>query len=109
MEQKNWINLTVSPSLYSHYAYFDLEDHLADSLFARQHVAVKYEQEFVNPINHYRLVICRVLPWHREGFLKAMSELPCKMNLLGFNDYQDFCREYLDFSENWIMGRLQTA
>ena len=47
MEQKNWINITRSPSLYCRYAYFDLEDHLADSLFERENVAVKYEQEFV--------------------------------------------------------------
>ncbi len=108
-EQKNWFNLTVSPALYCRYAYIDLEDHLAESLFERQHVSVKYEQEFVNPINSYRLVICRVLPWHREGFLKALSQLPNKMNLLGFNDYQDFCREYLDYSENWMMGKQMTA
>ena len=74
MEQKNWINITRSPSLYCRYAYFDLEDHLADSLFERENVAVKYEQEFVNPVNNYRLVICRVLPWHRDGFLKALDE-----------------------------------
>ena len=76
MEQKNWINITKSPALYCRYAYFDLQDHLADSLFARQNVTVKYEQEFVNPINPYRLVICKVLPWHREGFLHALGELP---------------------------------
>ena len=108
-EQKNWFNLTVSPSLYCRYAYIDLEDHLADSLFERENVAVKYEQEFVNPVNNYRLVICRVLPWHRDGFLKALSRLPNKMNLLGFNDYQQFCRDYLDYSENWMMGRQLTA
>ena len=108
-EQKNWFNLTVSPSLYCRYAYIDLEDHLADSLFERENVAVKYEQEFVNPVNNYRLVICRVLPWHRDGFLKALSLLPNKMNLLGFNDYQKFCREYLDYSENWMMEKRLTA
>ena len=108
-EQKNWFNLTVPPALYCRYAYIDLEDHLADSLFARQNVAVKYEQEFVNPINPYRLVICKVLPWQRDGFLKALSELPNKMNLLGFNDYQGFCRKYLDYSENWMLGKRLTA
>ena len=106
---KNWFNLTTSPSLYCRYAYFDLEDHLADSLFARQHITVKYEREFSNPINGYRLVICRVLPWHREGFLKALGELPRKMNLLGFNDYQAFCREYLDYSESWMAGQAEPA
>lgn len=108
-EQKNWFNLTASPALYCRYAYIDLEDHLAESLFERQRVSVKYEQEFVNPVNPYRLVVCRVLPWHREGFLKALSQLPNKMNLLGFNDYQDFCREYLDRSENWMLGIRMTA
>jgi len=109
MEQKNWINITKSPSLYCRYAYFDLEDHLADSLFQRQNIAVKYEQEFVNPINPYRLVICKVLPWHRDGFLQALSQLPNKMNLLGFNDYQQFCKAYLDYSENWMMEKRLTA
>ena len=109
MEQKNWCNLTVSPSLYCRYAYIDLGDHLADSLFRRQNISVKFEQEFSNKVSPYRLVICKVLPWHREGFLKALGQLPNKMNLLGFNDYQDFCREYLDDTENWLNGSLQTA
>jgi hypothetical protein len=43
------------------------------------------------------------------GFLKALGQLPDKMNLLGFNDYQDFCREYLDDTENWLTGSLRTA
>ena len=109
MEQKNWINITRSPSLHCRYDSFALEDHLADTLFERENVAVKYEQEFVNPVNNYRLVICRVLPWHRDGFLKALSLLPNKMNLLGFNDYQQFCRDYLDYSENWMMEKRLTA
>ena len=108
-EQKNWFNLTVSPSLYCRYAYIDLEDHLADSLFERQNISVRFEREFENPINGYRLIICKVLPWHREGFLKALSQLPNKMNLLGFTDYQDFCRDYLEYSENWMLEKLQTA
>ena len=109
MEQKNWFNLTVSPALTCRYAFIDLHEHLADSLFARYGVTVKYEREFANEVNPYRLMICRVLPWHRKGFLKAMSQLPNKMNLLGYNDYQAFCREYLDYSENWMQGKLKTA
>ena len=109
MTQKNWFNLTVAPSLYCRYAYIDLGDHLADSLFRRQNISVKFEQEFSNKVSPYRLIVCKVLPWHREGFLKAVEQLPDKMNLLGFNDYQDFCREYLDDTENWLTGSLQTA
>ena len=109
MEQKNWFNLTKSPALYCRYAYIDLEDHLADSLFERQNISVHFEREFENPINGYRLIICKVLPWHRDGFLKALSQLPNKMNLLGFNDYQDFCRDVLDYSENWMLEQLQPA
>ena len=30
-------------------------------------------------------------------------------HLPGFNDYQDFCREYLDDTENWLTGSLRTA
>ena len=41
--------------------------------------------------------------------LKALSQLPDKMNLLGFTDYRQFCREYLDYSENWMMEKLLTA
>ena len=50
-----------------------------------------------------------MLPWHRDGFLRALGELPNKMNLLGFNDYQDFCRDYLDYSESWMQEKLCTA
>ena len=31
------------------------------------------------------------------------------MNPLGFNDYEDFCLEYLNDTENWLTGSLQTA
>lgn len=104
-EEKNWFNLTAGPALYCRYAFIDLEEHLADSLFARWNVPVKYEREFANRENPYRLVICRFLPWHLEGFLKAMAHLPGKMNLLGYADYQDFCRECLVPSESWLAGQ----
>ena len=97
------------PSPWAGYAYFDTADHMADVLFDHYHVPVKYEREFVNPVNPYRLVICKVLPWHRDNFLKALGELPNKMNLLGFNDYQQFCRDYLDYSEHWMMEKRLTA
>ena len=109
MAQKNWFNLTVSPSLYCRFAYFDLGDHLADSLFRRQRVSVKVEQEFSNQVSPYRLIVCKVLPWHREGFLKALGQLQDKMNLLGFTDYEDFCREYLDDTEHWMTENRRTA
>ena len=31
------------------------------------------------------------------------------MNLLGFTDYEDFCRDYLDESEQWMSQQLMSA
>ena len=109
MSQKNWFRLPAFPGVYCRFAYFDIVDHLADSLFARQNISVKYEREFSNPVSPYHLVVCKVRVWERDGFLKAVGQLANKMNLLGFNDYQAFCRDYLDYSEDWLAGRLKSA
>ena len=69
MTQKNWFNLTVAPSLYCRYAYIDLGEHLADSLFRRQNISVKFEQEFSNRVSPY-------LSDHLQGPALAPGRIP---------------------------------
>ena len=109
MSQKNFFSIEKFSPFYSWFAYFDTEDFLADSLFERQKISVRYEQEYHNPVNHYRMFICRVPMMQIGRFLKAVGQLPNKMNLLGFTDYEDFCRDYLDESEQWINRQLISA
>ena len=102
---RNHFSIAKAPALFCWYAYIDTVDRLADSLFEQEGITVRKVQEFENKVNYYTLVICKVLPWHREGFLKALDKLPDKMCLLGFRDYDEFCREYLDYSENWLVEK----
>ena len=102
---RNHFSIAKAPALFCWYAYIDTVDCLADSLFEQEGITVRKVKEFDNRINYYTLVICKVLPWHREGFLKAMDKLPDKMCLLGFLDYDEFCKEYLDYSENWLVEK----
>ena len=99
---RNHFIIAKAPTMVCWYAYIDTVDRLADSLFEQEGITVRKVKEFGNKLNYYTLVICKILPWHREGFLKALNKLPDKMCLLGFRDYDDFCREYLDYSENWL-------
>ncbi len=73
-------------------SYFDTEEHLADFLFAREHVDVtilgELEEEDVE--DPFRFVLCRVPREQRSGFLRAIDDLPDLMSAMGKTGYDEF-------------------
>ena len=86
--------IPVGGLLFQRYAYVDLnvdENYVADSLFYRHRIPVRFTGEMVRDRDKYRIIICAVRKKHRLAFEKAMEELKTKMNLLGHTDYEDYC------------------
>ena len=76
------------------YAYVDLNtdsDYVADSLFFRHKVPVKFGDEMVRDGDKYRVIFCKIKRKYRNEFEKALGEISNKMSLLGHNDYEAFC------------------
>ena len=86
---------------YRCYAYFDAKDYLADSLFIKHKVTVKFQQEFCKDGTQYCVILCRIRKTDEAAFLDALRELPAKMLLCGYSDYETQCEQ--------IMGKMEGA
>ncbi len=78
------------------YAYVDLplNDHyLADSLFFRHKVPVRFGPEAMRDGDKYRIVFCKIRRKYKAEFEKALSEISNKMCLLGHTDYDAYCAD----------------
>lgn len=78
---------------YNHFAIIDTDDYLADQLFIKNQVRVKFGTEFVCPDAPYRVVMCKCRKRDLDRFLAAVGELPNKMFLCGHPDYLAFCED----------------
>ena len=76
---------------YAYYAFLDTDAYLADQLFIKHQVRVRFGEEYVRNDSPYRVIFCQVRKRDRIRFLAAMEELPNKMLLLGHTDYLETC------------------
>ena len=65
--------------------------YVADSLFRRHKVPIKYEHELVKAGEKYRIICCKIKKKYKTEFEKALGEIKNKMYLLGYSDYETFC------------------
>ena len=86
----NWRSL-----LHEQYAYIDVPDYYADPLFDKHGVNVQFCDEYVDIVTGYIVVCCKVRKWQRNKFLQALAELPRKMLLCGYPDYEEYCHSEL--------------
>ena len=81
------------------YCYVDLNvnnGYVADSLFVKREIPVKFKNEMAREGEKYRFVFCRIPKKYRKAFEEALEELKTKMNLLGHTDYEDWCDRMAD-------------
>ena len=88
---KNYWKMDDLSILTVPYAYVDHSSYLADSLFSKGSVALKYKGEMLRKDSPYRIVFCRVWKKDTQKFEKAMGNLENKMLLMGHRDYPEFC------------------
>jgi hypothetical protein len=75
-----------------HYAYIDTNDYLADSLFYKRKIPVRFKEEMVRNDTKYKVVFCKIQKKYKKPFEEALEELTTKMCLFGHNDYEEFCK-----------------
>lgn len=82
-----------STSLFTNeFVYVDLPEYLADQLFIKHMVKVKFDKDQMRrPGDPYAVIFCKVRKKDTKRFLAALDELPDKMRLHGHEDYEKYC------------------
>lgn len=83
----------IGDCFYSHYAFIDSPDYLADQLFVNQKVKVDFGKEYGQEGSDYLVIFCRVRKTKEKEFIRALEELENKMLLMGHRDYLSFCAD----------------
>jgi len=90
---------TFSPFTYT-YVFIDSDAHLADQLFVRNGVPVKFIGEYVREKSQYKIIICKIRKKYEDSFLKSLSEMFNKALLLGYRDYSEYCQSFNEMIES---------
>lgn len=94
---KNYIPLRSSKlSKYKQYMYVDCKDYLADDLFIKNEIVVKFEADFTKDNSDYIFVNCKIKKNNQDKFIKTLEELKNKMLIMGHSDYESFCEEHIN-------------
>ena len=93
----NYICLTSSKlSKYKQYIYVDCKNYLADDLFIKNKITVKFEGDFTKDDSDYIFVYCKVKKKDHDKFIKTLGELKNKMLIMGYFDYELFCEKQIN-------------
>lgn len=93
----NYICLTSSKlSIYKQYMYIDCKNYLADDLFIKNKITVKFEGDFTKDDSDYIFVYCKVKKKDHDKFIETLGELKNKMLIMGYSDYESFCEKQIN-------------
>ena len=92
---------------WKRYLYLDTEDFLLGSLLTREQVKVKFETCLMRDNEKYRMVMMKVQKRDETKFMKALEELPGKMLLCGYRDYETHGGELLAELEELIRADME--
>lgn len=87
--------------LYDFYCFVDTSEYLADGIFFKNHITVRFGTEFVREGTSYRFIFCKIRKKDRSIFLQSMEELKKKMLLTGNIDYERFCEKITMSMNRW--------
>lgn len=102
---KNYFAIERFSLLYDQYAIADVTDYYADQLFIKHKVTVRFGNEYRHPQKPFVIIFCKVRKRDRERFFAALAELPNKMILCGYPQYDAFCKEFIAMMEKGIHRR----
>ena len=77
----------------SYYIYVDSKQYLADDIFIKNNIKVKFEKELKYSDSDYKIMLVSVSNRKDYLFVKAMCELEEKMLNKGFDNYEEICNE----------------
>ena len=90
----NYIELNSSV-FRSNFAYFDLPDYLADSIFINHKIKINFGKEMHSDNEKYIIVFCSVRKRERALFLQCLDKLKNNMLICGNTDYPAFCQKQI--------------
>lgn len=85
---------TLNPLRHS-VIYVDTENYIADNLFEKQGVNVRFKNEFRRRNEKYVLINITFWKWDLIKVNLALDELPKKMLICGNGDYIQFCENFM--------------
>lgn len=91
----SYMQLSNKGKLTNKFCYFDLPEHLADSLFKQKGVKVKITDELGHTNIKYHAILCKVPKSQYQQFDDCMKQLAIKMLIFGNTDYEDFCMDMI--------------
>lgn len=80
---------------WQYFAYIDTAEYLADRLFIKHCVRIKFLQEYSQQDSSYCIVFARCRKKDFDYATAALHELPNKMLICGHSDYPEVCVELL--------------
>lgn len=93
---KNHLPLERFSLCYRYYAFLDSADYLADQLFIKHKVRVKFLREYQKDGFDFLMIFCRIHKRDEAAFLDALNELPDKMVLCGHPNYPAQCQAFME-------------
>ena len=87
----NFWRLKTKNPFFSTYAYIDAGEHLADNLFIKHEVKVRFGAEYQAKDVPYRIILCKIRRGKEDAFEEALRELPNKAAIMGYQDYMEYC------------------
>lgn len=94
MDVKNYFKISGVNPFREKYMFIDLPEYLADDIFVRSKLKVKFGKEYGKPEEKYVFILCTIRKKDREKFKICMKQLETKMLLMGNADYTEFCRKW---------------
>lgn len=88
---KNYVSIKTMVSRKREFAYADADKNLADGIFIKHKLFVKFGKEYKKPGEKYKIIFCQIDRKRVGDFEKCMEELKDKMLLFGNTDYEEFC------------------
>ena len=83
-------------SRWNEFFYIDIQDYLADDIFVKNKIPVRFKGDYKHDGEKYVIVYCKVKSKYIDEFLNSLGELKNKMLHNGFTDYETFCKNLLE-------------
>ena len=99
MREKLYWTLEKFSLQYDYFVFFDDSAHLADQLFIKHEVRVRFEREYAKAGCPYLAVFCHVKKKDVPKFLAALEDLKNSMMLCGHPNYIEEISSFMDAME----------
>lgn len=100
---QGYLKLKKRSRKYVYYVYLDHKDNLADSLFYRERITVRFMGDYIKKDWDWKFIRARVKKDDEERFIKVLSGLPDKLLLVGVQDYEEALKVMCEIFGNKAM------